>query len=49
MKLTFKTLLASGRIEKKLQKIMQHQDIDWNQIVFTDESSFHTQPVIRCA
>ena len=24
---------------------MQHQDIDWNQIVFTDESSFLMQHV----
>ena len=36
MKPTSKPLLTSKHIKKRLQWALQHQDVDWNQVVFTD-------------
>jgi transposase len=47
MKPTSKPLLTSYHIKKRLQWAIEHQDVDWNQVVFTDESSFHMKQVIR--
>jgi len=47
MKPTSKPLLTSDHIKKRLEWAIRHQDIDWNQVVFTDESSFHMKQVIR--
>jgi transposase len=47
MKPTSKLLLTSDHIKKRLQWAIQHQDVDWNQVVFTDESSFHMKQVTR--
>ncbi|CAF1219446.1 unnamed protein product [Rotaria sordida] len=47
MKPTSKPLLTGDHIKKRLQWAIQHQDIDWNQVIFTDESSFHMKQVIR--
>jgi transposase len=47
MKPISKTLLASDHLKKRLQWAIQHQDVDWNQVVFTDESSFHMKQAIR--
>ncbi|CAF2995742.1 unnamed protein product [Rotaria sp. Silwood2] len=47
MKPTSKSLLTNDHIKKRLEWATQHQDVDWNQIVFTDESSFHMKQVIR--
>ena len=33
--------------KKRLPWAIQHQDIDWNEVVFTDVSSFHMKQVIR--
>jgi len=41
MKPTSKPLLTSSHINKRLQWAIQHKDVDWNQVIFTDESSFH--------
>ncbi|CAF2551455.1 unnamed protein product [Rotaria sp. Silwood2] len=47
MKPTSKPLLTNDDIKKRLQWAIKHKDVDWNQIVFTDESSFHMKQVIR--
>ena len=47
MRPTFKPLLTNDHIKKRLQWAIQHQDIDWNEVVLTDESSFHMKHVIR--
>ncbi|CAF4089258.1 unnamed protein product [Rotaria magnacalcarata] len=45
---TFKSLLSSDHIKKKFEWAIKHTDIDWNQMVFTDEGSFYMKHVIRC-
>jgi transposase len=47
MKPTSKPLLTNGHIQKRLQWAIQHQHVNWNHVVFTDESSFHMKHVIR--
>ncbi|CAF4164580.1 unnamed protein product [Rotaria sp. Silwood2] len=47
MKPTSKPLLTNDHIKKRLQWAIKHKDVDWNQTVFTDESSFHMKQVIR--
>jgi transposase len=47
MKPTSKPLLTTDHIKKRLKWALQHQDVDWNQVVFTDESSFQMKQVIR--
>ncbi|CAF4784726.1 unnamed protein product, partial [Rotaria sp. Silwood2] len=47
MKPTSKPLLTADHIKKRLEWTIQHQDVDWNQVIFTDESSFHMKQVIR--
>jgi len=44
---TSKPLLTTDHINKRLQWAIQHQDVDWNEVVFTDESSFHMKQVVR--
>ncbi|CAF2994437.1 unnamed protein product [Rotaria sp. Silwood2] len=47
MKPTSQPLLTNGHIKKRLQWAIKRKDVDWNQIVFTDESSFHMKHMIR--
>ena len=47
MRPTFKPLLTNDHIKKRLQWAIQHQDIGWNEVVFTDESSFRMKQVIK--
>ena len=47
MRPTSKPLLTNGHIKKRLQWAIQHQDIDLDEVVLTDESSFHMKQVIR--
>jgi hypothetical protein len=47
MKPASKPLLTNDHIRKRLQWAIKHKDVDWNQIVFTDESSFNMKQVIR--
>ena len=47
MRPTSKPLLTNGHIKKRLQWAIQHQDIDWDEVVFRDENSFHMEQVIR--
>lgn len=47
MKPTSKPLLTNDHIEKRFNWALQHKDMDWNQVIFTDESSFHMKKVIR--
>ena len=44
---TSKPLLTSDHIKKRLEWGIKHKDVNWNQVVFTDEISFHMKQVIR--
>ena len=48
MKPTAKPLLSNDHIKRRLEWAVQHKEIDWTQVVFTDESSFHMKHIIRC-
>ena len=41
MRPTSKPLLTSDHIKKRLEWAIKHKDVNWNQVVFTDETSFH--------
>lgn len=47
MKPSSKPLLTSNHIKTRYQWAMQHQDVNWNEVIFTDESSFHMKQVIK--
>ncbi|CAF3005901.1 unnamed protein product [Rotaria sp. Silwood2] len=47
MKPTSKPLLTSDHIQKRLKWAIEHKDVNWNQVVFTDETSFHMKQAIR--
>ena len=47
MRPTSKPLLTSDHIKKRLEWAIKHKDVNWNQVVFTDETSFHMKQVIR--
>ena len=47
MKPTAKPLLSNDHIKRRLEWAVQHKEIDWTQVVFTDESSFHMRYIIR--
>lgn len=47
MKPNLKPLLTDGHMKKIFQWALEHRDVDWNQVVFTDETSFHMKQVIR--
>jgi transposase len=47
VKPSFKPLLTENHMKKRFEWALQHQDIDWDQVVFTDESSFHMKQAIR--
>ncbi|CAF4840827.1 unnamed protein product, partial [Rotaria sp. Silwood1] len=47
MKPTSKPLLTSDHIQKRLKWAIEHKDVNWNQVVFTDETSFYMKQVIR--
>src|SRR6185437_1467300 len=43
-----KPLLTEKHKEKRLKWAKDHQDFDWDQVIFTDESTFHlNQPHSR--
>ena len=45
MRPTSKPLLTSDHIKKRLEWAIKHKDVNWNQVVFTDETSFHMKQV----
>ena len=47
MRPTSKPLLTSDHIKKSFEWAIKHKDVNWNQVVFTDETSFHMKQVIR--
>ena len=47
MQPTAKPLLSNDHIKRRVEWALQHKEIDWTQVVFTDESSFHMKHIIR--
>jgi len=41
MAILFKPLFTEKHKEKRLKWVKDHQDFNWDQVIFTDESTFH--------